>query len=89
MEQDGKKIPPALRLVRDALCRYQGVSSPKRSALSCRVAFGKATRGCKPDPSVDRERLARARRTLYPSPELSQADPVPAQEPFSILFHSE
>ena len=36
--------------------------------------------GVKPDPSLERARLARARRLLYPSPELSQADPLPAKD---------
>ena len=68
MIMDGRKVSPALRLVKDALCRYHGVApiSPKP--------------GVKPDPSLERARLARARRLLYPSPELSQADPLPAKD---------
>eukprot|EP00435_Cladocopium_sp_Y103_P006630 s1739_g2.t1 len=50
-------------VVEDALCRYQGVppEAPKR--------------GVKPDPSLERARLARARRLLYPSaaPALAKA----------------
>lgn len=60
MIMDGRKVSPALRLVKDALCRYQGVPP------------GAPKRGVKPDPSLERARLARARRLLYPSPELSQ-----------------
>ncbi|CAK9028463.1 unnamed protein product [Durusdinium trenchii] len=65
---DGRRVSPALRLVKDALCRYSGTASPPSKP------------GRKPDPSVDRERLARARRLLYPSPELSQADPLPSKD---------
>lgn len=68
MIMDGRKVSPALRLVKDALCRYQGVPP------------GAPKRGVKPDPSLERARLARARRLLYPSPELSQADPLPMKE---------
>jgi len=64
---DGRKVSPALRLVKDALCRYQSSSTPQ-------PAQGRHF------SHVDRERLARARRILHPAPELSQADPLPMKE---------
>ncbi|CAE7482272.1 unnamed protein product [Symbiodinium sp. CCMP2456] len=57
-----RRVPPALRLVKDALVNYQ--RSSKHNAKG-----------------QERERLSRARKCLYPTPELTQAAPLPSKDP--------
>ncbi|CAE7217999.1 unnamed protein product, partial [Symbiodinium microadriaticum] len=57
-----RRVPPALRLVKDALVNYQ--RSSKQNVKG-----------------QERERLSRARKCLYPTPELTQAAPLPSKDP--------
>ena len=77
------KLGVLQRCTKDALCRYQGITpeSPKRGRADIKLHdSADSLGGVKPPPSLDRARLARARRLLHPSPELSQADPLPVKD---------